>query len=103
MIDVKFCNNNQIKKELDIINKAGDRLPICVNFTNKGNEPITINVEFLDSVITDDSLKDRACNAADRPKKQFGNFLLPYKGKLILPPKQTIQKKYDIQHPVGFS
>lgn len=78
MIEVRFCNNDQISKELDLINKAGNKLPICVEFTNKATDPITINVEFLDSVITDDSLKNRACNAADRPKKQFGNFILPY-------------------------
>lgn len=103
MIEVKFCNNNQTKKELDMVNKAGEKLPICVEFTNKATTPITINIEFLDSVITDDNLKDRACNAADRPKTQFGNFMLPYKWEVIIPAQKTIQRKYDIKHPVGFS
>ena len=71
MIDVKFCNYDQTNKELDLVSKAGNELPICVEFTNKSTDPITINVEFLDSVITNDSFKGRACNAADRPKTQF--------------------------------
>jgi len=78
MVQVGFCNNNQTNKELDLIAKAGNELPICVEFTNSSIVPITLNVEFLDSVITDDSLKGRACNASDRPKRQFGNFMLPY-------------------------
>ena len=78
MIDVTFCNNNQTKEELDLISKAGNKLPICVEFTNKSNASVSINAEFLDSIITDDSSKNRACNAADRPKTQFGNFMLPY-------------------------
>ncbi|MFA7298195.1 MAG: hypothetical protein WC010_00975 [Candidatus Absconditabacterales bacterium] len=103
MVQVGFCNNNQTNKELDLIAKAGNELPICVEFTNSSIVPITLNVEFLDSVITDDSLKGRACNASDRPKRQFGNFMLPYSGTTYLPGKQTIQKEYIIQHPIGFS
>ena len=103
MVEVKFCNYQQTNKELDLISKAGNKLPICVEFTNKAITPIIINVDFLDSVITDDGFKDRACNAADRPKKNFGNFMLPYKWEVTLPPQQTIQKEFIIQHPIGFS
>ena len=78
MIEVNFCNNNQPHSELDLVSKAGTPLPICVEFTNKETVPIRIDVDFLDSLITSDNLKDRACNAADRPKIQFGNFMLPY-------------------------
>ena len=78
MITVNFCNDNQTNKEVDMVSKAGDTVPICVVFTNQASTAITINVEFLDSIITADALKDRACNAPDRPKTQFGNFMLPY-------------------------
>jgi hypothetical protein len=103
LIDVGFCNNDLTNNELDLVAKAGETLPVCVEFTNQSSAPVTINVEFLDSLITSDNLKDRACNAADRPKTQFGNYMLPYTGELILPPQQTIQKNYNIKYPVGFS
>jgi hypothetical protein len=57
----------------------------------------------LDSTITADSIKDRDCNASDRPKTQFGNFMLPYEKEVVLPPQQTIQKEYAITYPAGFS
>ena len=78
MIDVSFCNQEQSNNELDLITKASEVLPICVQYTNTSTVPITINTEFLDSVVTSDSKKNRACNASDRPKMQFGNFMLPY-------------------------
>gem|GEM_PF-1574273 len=103
MIEVKFCNYQQTNKELDIVSKAGKKLPLCVEFTNKSKQSITINADFLDSVITDDSFKDRACNAADRPKTRFGNFMLPYESKLVLPAGKTVQKQYAIRYPIGFN
>ncbi|MEI6774787.1 MAG: hypothetical protein WCL18_08705 [bacterium] len=78
MIEVKFCNNNTTNNEVDLTSKAGKMLSLCVEFVNKSTAPVTINVEFLDSVITADAFKNRACNASDRPKKNFGNFMLPY-------------------------
>ena len=103
MIEVKFCNFDQTNKELDLVSQAGNTLPICVEFTNKSVTPVTLNIEFLDSVITSDNIKDRACNASDRSKTQFGNFMLPYSWAITLPAKQTIQKEYSIKHPIGFS
>ena len=103
VIEVNFCNNNQKNRELDLITKAGNTTPICVEFTNKSKNSISINAEFLDSTITADTLQERDCNAADRPKTQFGNFLLPYIWETILPPNETIQKEYAIKYPVGFS
>lgn len=102
-IEVGFCNNNQKNRELDLITQAGKKLPICVEFINTSTKSISINVEFLDSVITADASKDRACNAPDRPKIQFGNFMSPYIGETILSPWKTIQKEYVIKYPIGFS
>lgn len=85
-VEVGFCNNNQKNRELDLVAQAGKSLPICVEFTNSSTNPININIEFLDSVITADAFKDRACNAPDRPKTQFGNFMSPYVGETVLPP-----------------
>lgn len=103
MVEVNFCNNSQIQKELDLTAKAGNRSSICVSYTNKSSSPITINTEFLDSVITTDNLNKRACNASDRPKTEFGNFLLPYKGNITIASGETIQKEYEIRYPIGFS
>jgi len=103
MIEMNFCNNAWKSKELDLTTQALEKTPICVEFTNKSNSGIIIHIEFLDSVITSDNFKDRACNASDRPKMQFGNFMLPYSGEIRLPPKETIQKIYQIAYPIGFS
>ena len=103
MVQVKFCTTDEKSNEVDSIAKAGEKLPICLEFTNKATDPITINIDFLDSIITDDKLQNRACNAADRPKKNFGNFVSVYEKTLELPAKQTIQKTYMIKYPIGFS
>ena len=102
-VDVNFCNYDQTNNELDLVAKAGEKLPICVEFTNKAKVPITINAEFLDSTITEDTIKNRACNAADRPKTQFANFMLPYVWEANLWAQQTIKKEYTIKYPIGFS
>ena len=78
MIEVKFCNDNTTKNEIDLTSKAGKTLSLCVEFVNKSTASVRVNVEFLDSLITADAFKNRACNATDRPKTQFGNFMLPY-------------------------
>jgi len=103
MIDIHFCNHEQNDTELDVIAKAGEEYPICIEFTSKATEAIRINIEFLDSIITDNSIKNRACNASDRPKTQFGNFLIPYTTDIVLPPQSTIQKTYTTKYPIGFS
>ncbi len=102
MVDVTFCNDTIVTKELDVVTQAWKNLPICVQFVNKTHTTITINIDFLDSLITEDKVKNRACNAADRPKVQFGNFLLPYNHTVILKPNDTVQKQYDIKYPVWF-
>lgn len=103
MIDVSFCNQEQSNNELDLVTKASESLPICVQYTNTSTVPITINAEFLDSVVTSDSKKNRACNASDRPKTQFGNFMLPYSWDFTLASWETIKKTYEIKYPIGFS
>lgn len=84
MVDVEFCNDDMTSKELDLVTKAGDKFPLCIEFTNTSSFPITINIDFLDSIITTDTTKNRACNAADRPKTQFGNFMLPYDSEVTI-------------------
>lgn len=103
MIDVSFCNQEQNNNELDLVTKASEVLPICVQYTNTSTVPITINTEFLDSVVTSDSKKNRACNASDRPKMQFGNFMLPYTWDFTLASWATVKKTYEIKYPIGFS
>ena len=79
-----FCNDNHITNEIDTVTKAGEKKPLCIQFTNVSNKKLTINVEFVDAVITDDSSKNRACNAPDRPKTQFANFIQDYPHTITL-------------------
>jgi hypothetical protein len=103
MIEVNFCNYDQTSKELDITSNAGEKIPLCLEISNTSTEAISINIDFLDSIITSDNFKDRACKAADRPKTQFGNFMLPYEQEITIPAKKTIQKNFFIEYPVGFN
>lgn len=101
MTDIQFCNNNQQSRELDYVAKAGEKTSICVEIINKWSLPIDIGIDFLDSVVMNDN--NRACNGADRPKTQFGNFLLPHEKNITLPAESTIQKEFFIEYPIGFS
>ena len=101
-IDLTFCNSWEITNELDLISKAGQEVPICINFVNTAKEDIIINIDFLDSIITQDDFTNRACNAADRPKEHFGNFMLDYDKTVIIKWNSTIQKTYKIQLPIWY-
>lgn len=103
MIEVNFCNNELQDKELDIITQAGKPQDICVQIYNKGTLPVSLNLEFLDSIITSDTIKDRTCNASDRPKRYFGNFIQPYRWRIDIPAQKTIKKIYHIQYPIWYS
>ncbi len=101
-IEMSFCNNNQRSNEIDYITKAGVNTPICIQFTNQADHQNTINVEFTDAIITDDNFKNRACNAPDRQKVHFANFINDYNHTIVLQSWQTINKDFMIRYPVGF-
>lgn len=101
-IDVQFCNDQIISNELDITSTAWEELSICVNINNTSDQDTTINIDFLDATITQDEHQNRACNAADRPKTTFGNFMLDYTNPIQIPANSNIQKIYKIRFPVWF-
>ena len=95
---MSFCTNDQTTNEVDLTTKAGDVLPICVQLRNKTDQKVTINVEFVDAIITDDASKNRACNAPDRAKTQFANFIQAYDHTVVLGSGETIKKNYTIRY-----
>ena len=101
-IQAQFCNNGNITKDLDLVARAGQSIPFCIQFTNENLSWVVINIDFLDSVLTADGFKHRACNAADRPKTSFGNYVLPYEKSLFLSGKSDVQKRFTIQFPIGY-
>lgn len=101
-IQMNFCNNNQRTNEVDFISKAGKWFPICIEFMNVSNKKLTVNVEFVDAIITDDGFKKRACNAPDRTKEQFANFIQEYSNTIVLESWSSIKKNYIINFPVWF-
>ena len=101
-IDVQFCNDQIISNELDITSTAWEELSICINIINTSDQDSTINIDFLDATITQDEHQNRACNAADRPKTTFGNFMLDYTKIIQIPANSNIQKIYKIRFPVWF-
>lgn len=101
-INLNFCNNWENINELDLTAKAWEEVPICINFINTDQEDITINIDFLDATITQDDFKNRSCNAADRPKQYFGNFMVNYDKTVTIKWNSTIQKTYNIKFPVWY-
>ncbi|MEI6673418.1 MAG: hypothetical protein WCL02_09325 [bacterium] len=81
---MRFCSNDQTANEVDFTTNVGQNLPICIELKNKAKKPATIGIEFVDAVITDDMFKNRACNAPDRAKPQFGNYVQPYNHQILL-------------------
>ena len=101
-IDLTFCNSWIITNELDLITKAWEEVSICINITNTSQEDMSVNIDFLDATITQDAFSNRACNAADRPKTYFGNFMLDYDKTVNIKWNSTIKKTYKIQLPVWY-
>lgn len=101
-INLNFCNSWEATNELDLTTKAWEEVPICINLTNTDPEDITLNIDFLDAGITQDNNKSRYCNAADRPKLYFGNFMLDYEKTLTVKWNSSLQKTYKIRPPAWY-
>ncbi len=101
-VDLNFCNNWINSSELDLTAKAWDIVPICIKITNTSKTKIILNIDFLDSIITQDNDKLRACNGWDRPKQYFGNFMLDYDKTISISWNSSFQKTYNIQLPIWF-
>ena len=56
----------------------------------------------MDAIITQDEFTNRACNAADRPKEHFGNFMIDYDKLVTISWNSTIQKTYNIKLPIWY-
>lgn len=102
-IQAQFCNDGTVTKDLDLVTRAGQELRFCIEFTNASSTGVSLNIDFLDSIVTDDAFKRRACNAADRPRTTFGNYVLPYDTSLFLSGNSHLQKQYTIAFPIGFN
>jgi len=100
-VEMSFCNNDEKTNEVDLATKIWRDTPICVQFTNVTNKKIALNVELVDGVVTDDKTL-RACNAPDRPKTQFANFVKEYDHTVMLQSWETIRKEYIVQYPIWF-
>ena len=83
-IKAQFCDDGVVTNDLNLVTRAGQKLPFCIQFINTASSGVVLNIDFLDSIVTDDAFKRRACNAADRPKTSFGNYVLPYEKSLFL-------------------
>lgn len=103
VIEASFCNSGIQSNELDLVGKSWTPIPICIQFTNLSPSDISLHIDFLDSSITNDVFKNRACNAADKPKISFGNFMDTYTTTTRIPAWTTSKQEYTITFPVGFS
>lgn len=100
-ISTEFCNSNKEQKTLDFITTANQTTDICVNFTNKSNVNIPLEVDFVDWVLTPSG--DKACFSSEKPKPNFGKHMLNFEKNIIIPANSTKQQIYQIKIPTWFS
>lgn len=100
-IEMNFCNNLEITNELDLVWKAWEDIPICIEFTNIW-EDSNIKIDFLDSTITQDDQKLRACWAWEWDKNNFWKFMKSYENIVFLKWWEKTQKNFFVNFPAWY-
>lgn len=72
-IQSRFCNNEEMTKDLDLSMRPWQKKDICVAFANKSDQPINILLGFSEGI-----LKDWApmCDADMTDKNEFSKYIL---------------------------
>ena len=72
-ITVRFCNNNELTPKLDLNFEKNERKNICVMLKNEGQENVTLRLNFVDGVMTNDN--KAACKREDEDKTGFARYI----------------------------
>jgi len=72
-IDAKFCNNDKLTDELNMVTKAGEENNVCIQFSNSFSADLSIDLSFVDAVVTNDSSQNRACSTSTDFSKNLIN------------------------------
>lgn len=100
-IETQFCKPNPNKKEINVVTEANKETEICIIFKNKSDIDTTLDIDFVDWAITPSGSK--ACFAGDKPKTNFGQYILSWQNKLELLANSEKTETYKIKFPTWFS
>lgn len=76
-VRLRFCNDEEVvggTKQLQMQTKPETPNQICMYLFNTTNQPLEVNVNFVDGTITNDSAKNKACKNEDE-KSSFGKYV----------------------------
>ena len=100
-ISVKFCNNEIQEKTLNLIADTETDYDICMDFSNSTNHPITIKYGFVDGVLTNDSLQNRACT--NDTMTNFGQYVTQTERYVQIPARGTVKQTASVNFPAGMA
>jgi hypothetical protein len=80
------------------VTQADTETEVCVIFQNKSDIDTILNIDFVDGSITPDGT--RSCFSPEKPKTNFGQYLLNRENKLELPANSELKQEYKIKFPV---
>lgn len=100
-IQARFCELNPNNNEMNVVTQADTETEVCVIFQNKSDIDTILNIDFVDGSITPDGT--RSCFSPEKPKTNFGQYLLNRENKLELPANSELKQEYKIKFPVWFS
>lgn len=81
-IDVNFCDHYGDKSIVYPI-YLGKPYDICLNIYNGSTSEATINLDFVDGMLTNDQRKNKACGLSD-DKDSFGMYVTGYNSVITL-------------------
>ena len=101
-VSVRFCNNDEETKNLNLILESGVEWEICIDFFNESSEDVTIKYGFVDGVVTADEYKNKACENEWTVEK-FGQYVSQVTDTISIPALTSVRQKATITFPAWLS
>ena len=103
-VDAKFCNDKNLSDEINEITLPTQNNNLCVNFTNISSTGIYLDANFINAVVTSDSIKNRACSNMTQEPSWFGTFVLDKDRakNFLVPAQSTVKKIFTVVFPVWY-
>lgn len=96
-IDVWFCEMPE-EKTMKYSLVAWEKKKICLLITNNLDTEVNLHIWFVDSVITADEYKTRACQTEDKVN-DIQNYISWYESDIVVPAISEIKKYAILEYP----
>lgn len=96
-VSVRFCNEGDAKKELNLIADTNKDYNICMEFYNTNSKPIKIKYGFVDGTLTNDELQKKACTTDIT--KDFGQYVTQDNEMVTIPANGSIKENASVNFP----